>query len=110
MIDRNIPNEPTSDECNKHARVFETAAQFGHAIWYPQMGGYCGKGVAVFDKEWKVGKGGCIDVYVWHDGAFPFSEEDGLPHVIHHCDPNQFIEFGETLAKLNRTGQTDAED
>lgn len=89
------PREPTSEECAAHARVGE-----GWACWYPQMGGYVGKAVATLDH-------GCWDVYVWHDGDFPFSgdsvwpgEPAPSPTLIHHCDPGQFIAFGQFLEGL----------
>lgn len=92
--------EPTPDECTTHAKVTLTDTLTGHACWYPKMGGYVGKAVAVlFD--------GCVDVYVWHDGEFPFS--DGSPDAwgdprspvkLHHCDGGQFIQFGQFLEAL----------
>lgn len=91
-----LPNEPTSDECSSNAVVFETDRQIAYAIWYPQMGGYVGKAVAVMEKD----PDSCIDVFVWHDGEFPFSE--GNPVEIHHCDPTQFVMFGETLRDLQQ--------
>lgn len=97
--------EPTSHECSHNSPVFDDGQRVGYAIWYPQMGGYVGKAVAVMDKGWKergnAREGGCIDVYVWHDGQFPFSADGVDPYVLHHCDPVQFIEFGEKLADLN---------
>lgn len=109
MADRLTPREPLPDECNNKALVYESDAHRGYAMWYPQMGGYVGKAVAMFDKTWSDDKfgatGGCIDVYVWHDGEFPFTESDGQPRHLHHCDPTQFISFGETLAALNEQGR-----
>jgi hypothetical protein len=64
------------------------------ACWYPQMGGYSGKAVAVSDDT------GCVDLYVWHDGEFPFTGDDdgpAPPVEVHHCDPEQFIQFGRQL-------------
>jgi len=97
-----IPREPTADECSKHAHIEDG----WYAIWYPQMGGYVGKAVVH-------ASGGCFDSYVWHGGEFPFSDDrDGLsyeeaehsrqslPIRLHHCDPDQFIDFGETVKKL----------
>lgn len=100
-------NEPTAAECSTTAKVFEDNRTVGYALWYPQMGGYVGKAVALIAKEWREmpngdREGGCIDVYVWHDGEFPFSGENGRePIKLHHCDPEQFIEFGHTLKALN---------
>lgn len=92
-------NKPTTDNCNNKAIVYEDKDRIGYACWYPQMGGYVGMAIAVFDKEHSEGIGGCIDVYVWHDGEFPFSE--GNPRELHHCDPTQFIEFGNFLNDIN---------
>ena len=107
------PREPTPEECDYNGVVCQDGEQIGYATWYPQMGGYCGKAVAVCCKSWTETShgsrtGGCIDVYVWHDGEFPFSEgDDGRsPAVIHHCDPQQFIEFGEKLKRLNDHGRS----
>jgi hypothetical protein len=93
--------EPTADECSAGAVVQLTDTLRGYACWYPQMGGYVGKAVAVVPDD-----SGCIDVYVWHDGQFPFSGEDEgrgrptSPVELHHCDPDQFIRFGQLLDGL----------
>lgn len=86
-------SEPTADECSQHAKVCETDEIVAYALWYPQMGGYRGSAIAEIDK-----RNGCVDVYVWHDGEFPFGDES--PKVIHHCDASQFIEFGQLLLSL----------
>lgn len=85
--------EPTAEECSQKAVVFETKSQVAYAIWHPQMGGYCGKAVAIIEKT----HSSCIDLYVWHDGEFPSS----TPVFIHYCDPLQIVRFGEQLIKLN---------
>lgn len=105
---REEPREPTADECEQHAKVFEDEDRVGHAIWYPQMGGYVGKAVVVFDKE----KPGCFEAYVWHDGDFPFKGRDhygneNFPECIHHCSAEQFIDFGRTVLALQ--GQQEGE-
>lgn len=92
--------QPTWQQCNENQRVFENENNVGYAIWYPQMGGYVGKAVVVMGRE----PDSCVDVFVWHDGEFPFG--DGDPVEIHHCDPNQFIEFGTTLLRLQQPSQT----
>jgi hypothetical protein len=94
------PREPTSDECSSHARI-DVDGDVGYACWYPQMGGYVAKAVAMYDGS---AEGGCFDVYVWHDGDFPFSEDHyGIPEnprELHHCSGQQFIAFGEFLVSI----------
>lgn len=103
-------NEPTSAQCTAHEQVYESTDRVGYAIWYPQMGGYVGKAVAIMDKEWEKRPGngrvgGCVDLFVWHNGRFPFQDSDENPKEIHHCDPTQFITFGEALMQLNNNGK-----
>lgn len=98
---------PTNDQCSNNEVVFDCNGRIGHAFWTPQAGGYRGKSVAVFDKGWKSyasgsAEGGCIDIYIWHDGEFPYDDEDGRePVEFHICDPEQFITFGEKLKTIN---------
>ena len=87
------PPEPTARQCSDHATV-----PGGRACWYPQMGGYAGKAIAAANAD------GEVDVWVWHDGQFPFSSLDDSgggpprsPVLLHHCDPGQFIRFGQFL-------------
>lgn len=104
------PKEPTADQCRATAKVYESEGQVGYAIWYPQMGGYVGKAIAICSRSWYedeatgIGSGGCVDMYIWHDGEFPFghaSEFKQEPRQLHHCDPDQFIQFGYALKALN---------
>jgi hypothetical protein len=76
--------------------LFEDDMVRAHAIWYPQMGGYAGKAVALLPKS--VEEDACFDVYVWHDGEFPFG--GGKPRCLHHCSATQFIQFGQTIRRL----------
>ena len=103
--------EPTPEQCSENAVVFEGEGQIGYAIWYPQMGGYHAKSVALCDKNWidrgTSRTGGCVDIWLWHDGEWPF--HDGQPPMqIHLCDPDQFIEFGEKLTALNNQHRTES--
>ncbi|MGP4092960.1 hypothetical protein [Nonomuraea sp. KM90] len=82
--------EPTHEECSSHAWVSLDADTRGVACWYPQMGGYTAHAVIVFDAR-------CVDVYVWHDGDFPFAGDERPPVVMHHCNGDQFIKFGELI-------------
>lgn len=97
-----IPREPTGDECSGRTAVFQTETHVGYATWYPQMGGYHGKAVVVLDRKHPTG---CFDVYVWHDGAFPFNG-DRSPACLHHCDAEQFIEFGQQVIELQERRPT----
>ena len=93
-------SEPTGGQCGSNELIFQDEKEAHYAIWYPQMGGYVGRAVAVIEKgPW--GAEACIDVYVWHDGDFPFHDGEP-PRRIHHCNPNQFIDFGKTLVELNK--------
>lgn len=91
--------QPTAEECSAHA-VVSVGDWVGYACWYPQTGGYHGKAVAVVDAD------GCVDVFVWHDGQFPFDGQcqecrvERVPVVLHHCDGRQFVLFGRFLRKI----------
>lgn len=87
-------NEPSSDDCHSNAEV-DVNGERGFAAWYPTMGGYVSRCVIVPPTD----EPGCYEVYVWHDGDFPFSD-GGNPRHLHHCDPDQFIRFGELLNRL----------
>jgi hypothetical protein len=85
----NTPPKPTAEQVNAHASItFEGRTL--HAACYPQMGGYGGY-------CW-IGKdgSGCFDVWIWHDGEFPFGGHPGDrgPIELHHCAAEQFVEFG----------------
>ena len=87
-------DQPTTDQCTARARVGD-----GYACWYPQMGGYASRAVVVPDGH------GCADVYVWHDGDFPF--DDGSPPTeLHHCDGRQFVDFGNFLIQIEGRATT----
>lgn len=62
------------------------------------MGGYCGKAVALINES---SEESCFDVYVWHDGQWAFGD-DQEPAEMHHCDPDQFIEFGRTVKRFQK--------
>lgn len=97
------PPEPTAEQCSDHAPIVWDDGK-GFAIWYPQMGGYVGKCVVVPCGD---EPGDCFEAFVWHDGEFPFSEDNetrredgGRPIQLHHCMSAQFVRFGQTVAKL----------
>lgn len=90
--------EPTLEQCTAREELDLGDGRVGYACYYPQMGGYCGRALVVPNA-------GCCEVYVWHDGDFPFGHFD-LPHGtygprrLHHCDGAQFVEFGEFLQRV----------
>ena len=86
-----ILREPTSEECSKCAVLDQDDREVMIACWYPQMGGYVARAVVRF---WKADTNTCFECYVWHDGDFPFSGPQS-PGRLHHCNPEQFVEFGE---------------
>lgn len=91
--------EPTAEECEAGAKVNLDGVDF-YAGWYPQMGGYG-------SKVWvELLESGCFDVFVFHDGEFPFGDEDDNPRGLHHCNADQFIKFGQWVKEL----QGDIED
>jgi hypothetical protein len=94
---REVPKEPTARQCQDREKVYEAGGAVGYAMWYPQMGGYVGRAVVVFTAG---SSGDCFDAYVWHDGEFPFTGEGGSPALVHHCDPAQFVSFGQGVGGL----------
>jgi len=69
------------------------------------MGGYVGRCVV------EPGGDGCFECFVWHDGEFPFSDDDGCntrgcdgPFVLHHCSAKQFIKFGQLVDRITKPG------
>lgn len=93
--------EPTPEQCKQGAEVTierPGGPSRGYATWYPQMGGYTGK--CVVEPE-----GGCFNVFVWHDGEFPFG--GGAPVELHHCMTEQFrrlADFVDSLPGMERVG------
>jgi hypothetical protein len=97
----NRPAEPTSEQCTSNARVTFVSggqARVGMACWYPQMGGYVGKCVVVGEND-PGEERGCFEAWVWHDGEFPFAEDDSPrePARLHHCATAQFAYFAEQV-------------
>lgn len=97
------PPMPTAEECEKQTQGawngFTTLA-----CWYPQMGGYVARAVAIrpiVNPEVDPASS-CVDVFIWHDGDFPF--EGRAPLRMHHCSAEQFITFGETLTAFLEAG------
>jgi hypothetical protein len=87
------PDEPSAEQCSAGAPVTFDGIS-GFACWYPQMGGY--RSTAVVVPADGAEPGTCFDVYVWHDGDFPF--DDGTcPRRLHHCEAAQFRAFADDV-------------
>lgn len=103
--------EPTAEECSANAVVDLDDGRTGHACWFPQMGGYAGKAAVVIDQD------GHADVYVWHDGAFPFHGDQSLwpdqpprsPVELHLCDGGQFVAFGQFIESLQNAAEGESD-
>ena len=99
MVERKFPEEPTAEQCEGNARLPDWNGMPVFATWYPQMGGYVGKCVVVpSDGD----PNSCFEAFVWHDGIFPFKEDewhDGPVHI-HHCMAEQFVLFGQFVMGL----------
>ncbi len=97
------PAEPTAAQCSAKASL----GNGYYALWYPQMGGYVGKAVVHAASD-----DGCVEVWIWHDGEFPFSDgdEDGWtgearkPARLHHCDVEQFRQFADDVRTIQTRG------
>ena len=95
---------PTPDECNANAVVYGTDDAIGYALWHPQVGGYCGRAVAIMSKRWwrhpdGAACGACFDLAVWHDGDFPRDSVEPVA-TLHFCGADQFVRFGQEVAAL----------
>lgn len=107
MTDTTTVPEPTSQQCTDKARLTLDDGRPAHAIWWPKMGGYGGRALVVGHT------GGCGEVYVWHDGEFPFSSDGPRgrqPVQIHVCDPEQWVELGHQLCRVLELDEDEDED
>jgi len=88
------PPRPTIEQCSANT-VIEFEGRRLVAAHYPQMGGYGSQ--CLIDATLN----DCFDVWVWSDGEFPFGDDDDRePAFLHHCDPEQFISFGQLVKSL----------
>lgn len=102
-----LATKPTGNQCNENALIPAPEGSpeglVFRAGWYPQMGGYAARCVVVaplgVDDD---GDTGCFEVYVWHDGEWPFHNGE-QPRHLHHCDAQQFIEFGQWVDAAMRS-------
>lgn len=110
-MNADAPAEPTSEQCNANERVSIPGSDTpAYAAWWPQMGGYSGRAV--------ITAGDCPEVWVWHDGQFPFrgdSTPDGHPPDrppvrLHLCDSDQWIELFERQKAWAAEWRGDAEE
>lgn len=109
--------EPTAAQCTKNEIIKIDDSTEGRALWFYQMGGYVGRAIAIPDNS-------CINIYVWHNGEFPFrgsktyedcwckcnncdccdaklSKKEIIvePIRVHICDPQQIIDMGTSLVE-----------
>jgi hypothetical protein len=97
------PREPSPQECDGRSAIGDG----WHALWFPNIGGYVGRAAAKFDED------GCCDVFVWHDGQFPFSSDgdrdwDGRaksPALLHISDIDDFKHFVLNLEEIESAGE-----
>ena len=100
--------QPTPEQCQVNAQVPLSEPyrpdQRGYACWYPQMSGYTSRCVVVVEDPQNGADHACFEAYVWHDGQFPFDSDDDrgrVPARIHHCNAQQFVNFGELVKRLS---------
>ena len=96
---------PTAEQCENQELISEDEFYSNYAMWYPQMGGYVSECVVQIPR---LDPDGCFEAFVWSDGEFPFSEEAGPPSHIHHCAPEQFVYFGNSVIELRKKSQKDS--
>jgi len=95
--------DPTHEQCTANEQIVLADGRAATAAWYPQMGGYASHCLIVLNPGED-----CFEVYVWHDGSFPFGEDNDRwpgepapsPAHIHHCNADQFIGFGNLVNRL----------
>ncbi len=76
--------QPTPAQCSTDATLSKDGPVLRFATWHPQWGGYVGQAIVEVH-----GPGGCFEVFVWHDGEFPY--DDKPPLQFHYCNPIQLI-------------------
>lgn len=104
-MNRVSPPKPTPEQIKANAVITwrdDRGEHTGRACWYPQMGGYVAKCVVELGSN-----GNCFEAWVWHDGDFPFADDDPRdengprqPLRMHHCRAEQFIQFGEEVKRF----------
>jgi hypothetical protein len=81
--------KPTSEQCSANERVPNPygGTAPAYAVWWPQMGGHSGRAIITATD--------CPEVFVWHDGQFPFDGDKRNPVQLHLCDPDQWVDLFE---------------
>ena len=88
----NHPPEPTPEECSARTKGTWEGQEI-IATWFPQLGGYVGKAVVVIENGPADEPDG-PDIWVWHNGEFPFTGEDEMSPVnLHVCIPGDHVAF-----------------
>lgn len=107
--------QPTPDECMERAQWTDDEGFRHMAFWWPQMGGYVGTAVARMSPETNEDgyPEGCLTVWVWHRGDFPFTEGDRgfddqplSPAVLHICSAEDWARMWERLVDFENGGES----
>jgi hypothetical protein len=104
------PPEPTSDEVVLGATVNLPDGRWARACWFPSIGGYVGKALVIPSQ---VEGECCTEVWVWHNGQFPFSGQcpacssECSPVLLHVHGGQDFIAFGELVDECESATGTD---
>ena len=91
--------EPTATQCRDREKVMHDGIEYT-AFWHFQWGGYCGRALLSVMKS-----SDCFDVYVWHDGDFPYSDE--LPKKYHYCGIDQVRDFCKFVERKQKEKRND---
>lgn len=89
--------QPTSEQCTCAHIGTTPDGRSTIAAWFPSIGGYAAPSLIVIGEC-------CFDVYVWHNGDFPFAADslgnEEIPRRLHISDGDDFIRFGKRLNEL----------
>lgn len=102
------PREPTPEQCSSRSEWVDEEGFRLKAFWWPQMGGYVARALMKaepLDEDHE--PGGCVTVWVWHDGTFPFTEAErqadgsaASPAELHLCDIEQWLGVWKELVEF----------
>lgn len=107
--------EPTQEQC-RNRQTWNDGGFKCIAFYWPQMGGYSAKAVAQVNTEEE--DSSCVIVFVWHDGEFPFTEDDRVdgngkaksPAKLHICDFGDWLQTMELLSQFQGSAVGESKD